>query len=194
MMSVQSAISSDGGGESGLTHTMINLRFLIASLTLNVAPFLHAESTNTATATSDTPAPKSSRPMSGGRSPGMLVAALDTDKDGVLSAAEIAHASTVLKALDANEDGVLTPTELRGGRQINRVERPADAAARPVRTSRISSGFSIAFMLDANHDGAIQTMEIANAASSLKILDTNHDGELTPNELELSAVLRPTTA
>jgi hypothetical protein len=173
---------------------MIHFRFLVASLTLNVAPFLHAESTNTATATIDAPAAKSSRAMSGGRSPGTLVAALDTDKDGVLSATEIAHASTVLKGLDANEDGVLTPTELRGGRQVYRVEKPADAAARPVRTSRISSGFSIAITLDANHDGAIQMMEIANAASSLKNLDTNHDGALTPNELELSSVLRRTTA
>lgn len=41
------------------------------------------------------------------------MAALDADGDGVLSAAEIAAASTALLTLDANGDGKLTMDELR---------------------------------------------------------------------------------
>lgn len=37
--------------------------------------------------------------------------------------------------------------------------------------------------LDANHDGAIDAGEIANAVTVLKSLDTNGDGRLTPEEL-----------
>jgi uncharacterized protein YuzE len=40
-----------------------------------------------------------------------LIAALDADKDGTLSATEIANASAALKSLDKNGDGVLTPDE-----------------------------------------------------------------------------------
>lgn len=37
--------------------------------------------------------------------------------------------------------------------------------------------------LDANHDGAIDEREIANAAAALKTLDKNGDGTLTEDEL-----------
>jgi len=45
--------------------------------------------------------------------------ALDTDKDGVISAAELANAAESLKVLDKNGDGKLTEDEVRpqmGGR------------------------------------------------------------------------------
>ena len=44
--------------------------------------------------------------------PGPLFVALDTNRDGVIDAAEIANASAALKALDKNGDGKLTPNEL----------------------------------------------------------------------------------
>lgn len=56
----------------------------------------------------------------GGRGPGgmpgmtdRLVTALDTNKDGVLSADEIANAPASLRTLDTNKDGQLTPDEYR---------------------------------------------------------------------------------
>ena len=55
----------------------------------------------------------------GGRGPGgpmgrdRLVATLDADRDGAISAGEISGAATALRALDANGDGQLTPEEVR---------------------------------------------------------------------------------
>jgi Ca2+-binding EF-hand superfamily protein len=36
--------------------------------------------------------------------------------------------------------------------------------------------------LDTNHDGVIDSNEIANAPAALKALDKNGDGQLTPDE------------
>jgi len=56
----------------------------------------------------------------GGPRPVMpVIAALDTNKDGKLDAAEIANASAALKTLDKNNDGELTPDELGGPRPGN---------------------------------------------------------------------------
>ena len=47
------------------------------------------------------------------RPPPPLIMALDLNKDGVISADEIAKAAESLKKLDKNGDGQLTPDELR---------------------------------------------------------------------------------
>lgn len=47
------------------------------------------------------------------RPPNPLLHIFDTNHDGVISADEIANASTALKALDKNGDGQLTADELR---------------------------------------------------------------------------------
>lgn len=44
-----------------------------------------------------------------------MLAALDTDKDGTISAAELANAPASLAKLDKNGDGQLTPDEFMGG-------------------------------------------------------------------------------
>jgi hypothetical protein len=41
---------------------------------------------------------------------------------------------------------------------------------------------AIVAALDANHDGVIDAVEIANASAALKALDRNGDGKLTPDE------------
>src|SRR6185503_8337494 len=107
------------------------------------------------------------------RTPGSLLAALDSDRNGSLSASEVAAAPVVLTALDLNEDGMISPDE----QQANQV------GGRLARNRRGATSFNLVFTLDANHDGDIQLLEIANAVSSLKRLDRNGDGELTPDEL-----------
>lgn len=145
---------------------MNNLRrFLLLSLTLGVALSARAETA---------PAPRAASPLLAS-----VFAALDTDHNGVLSAAEITAAPVALAALDRNDDGNISPDEWR----------TADGEGRFARSARTAS-FNLVFALDANHDGDIQPMEIANAGSSLKRLDANRDGELGRSELRPVMVAR----
>lgn len=59
----------------------------------------------------------------GGRRGSPVMMIFDTNKDGVIDADEIAHASDSLKKLDKNGDGKITPDELRPPRP------PQDAPA-----------------------------------------------------------------
>ena len=52
-------------------------------------------------------------PPDGRRPPPPVIAVLDANHDGVISADEIANASEALKQLDKNGDGQLTPDEMR---------------------------------------------------------------------------------
>lgn len=143
---------------------MTNLRLCLLTLTISSLSLTRA-------------AAAESTPFPAGRMQSVVVAALDTDRNGTLSATELALAPTALRALDLNADGALSSEELR------RFE-----ASRPGRSGRISSGFNVAFTLDANHDGEIQAMEIANAPLSLKALDQNGDGQVTSPELRPAAL------
>ncbi len=114
------------------------------------------------------------------RSISPLFQALDTDKNGIISAAEIANAAVGLQALDDNSDGDLSYQELRPVRPANAPTPPAGTAARSLR----SRGTIPAMLaLDANNDGELSATEIANAVTSLKALDANGDGKLTRDEL-----------
>jgi hypothetical protein len=104
-----------------------------------------------------------------------LMRALDTNKDGVISADEIAAAPTALRALDKNNDGQVTLDELLP-------PRPADAPPPPTNAGPHHPPSPLFVALDVNRDGALSADEIANAASSLAALDTNHDGQLTHEE------------
>jgi hypothetical protein len=135
------------------------LRFFLAALALGSTVLVRAESVSARQ--------PSNRPTS------PVLAALDSDHDGILSAKEIAAAPLALAALDLNGDGLISSNE----------RRIIDVDGKPVRVSRGAGSFNLILTLDANHDGNIQTMEIANAVSSLKLLDRNSDGTLTPEEL-----------
>jgi Ca2+-binding EF-hand superfamily protein len=119
----------------------------------------------------------------GGRGPGgpgaqPVFAALDANLDGVIDAQEIASAPAALLTLDKNNDGQLTPDELYGPRGGRGGQQPpaGDAPGGPPPQAVINA-------LDANHDGVIDTQEIAKASEALLTLDKNKDGQLTPDEL-----------
>lgn len=161
---------------------MISSRLVLSLLSFASTPFVHAD----APAISGVVQPATEIHGAANRRVSAVVAALDINRDGALSDAEIAHAPTLLRALDVNEDGVLTVAELRGEPPQHRANRP-EGEVRTTRTGRPGPGFTLAVALDANHDGDIQTMEIANAASSLRTLDLNRDGQLTADELRFEA-------
>jgi Ca2+-binding EF-hand superfamily protein len=115
-----------------------------------------------------------------GRSLSPLFLALDTNKDGVISAAEIANAAISLTALDDNGDGDLSYQELRPMPPVDATTPPAGVHARGLRPRGTTPAM---LALDANNDGELSAAEIANAVASLKALDTNGDGKLTRDEL-----------
>jgi hypothetical protein len=154
------------------------------------------------------------RPPRGGMNrpgPGMvppLVKALDADKDGILSAAEIAAAPAALLTLDGDKDGALSLEELRPQRPAGAPDNaPADRPNRPqrpqgdrpqgdrpdMREGRGPRGDMpagprpganpIVGALDANHDGVIDATEIANASTALKTLVNTDDGSISLKEL-----------
>jgi hypothetical protein len=99
-----------------------------------------------------------------------LLLALDTNHDGIIDSNEIANAPAELLTLDKNGDGQLTPDEYLPPRPPN-----ADSSFRPPPSPLIEA-------LDVNHDGIIDSNEIANAPAELKTLDKNGDGQLTRDE------------
>ena len=115
-----------------------------------------------------------------------IVRILDVDKNGEVSAAELAGAPAAIRKLDTNADGTVTVDEFHPS-------RPADAPAPPVgkRGRSPAPGEStntravdpVMLALDANGDRALSPTEIANAATSLAAIDANKDGKLTRDEL-----------
>lgn len=128
----------------------------------------------------------------------IIVRTLDADRNGELSASEIANASAAILTLDANKDGIISPDELRPVRPANAPTPPADAPGRPEGAPGRPPGGPgrpeaapghprpvdpVMLALDANGDRALSAVEIANAPASLAALDANKDGKLTFDEL-----------
>jgi Ca2+-binding EF-hand superfamily protein len=96
-----------------------------------------------------------------------LLFALDMNHDDVISAAEIAAASTSLLTLDKNHDGMITPDEMSTA-----VQTPQE------RTERMLNGY------DANHDGRIAKDETPDRMwTRFDAIDANHDGYLDKDEM-----------
>lgn len=123
-----------------------------------------------------------------GRSGGMrlspIVAALDTDKDGTLSAEEIAKASEALKTLDKNADGKLSPEELRpaggpGGEGGSRFGNPEEMVNRLME-------------MDKNKDGKLTKEELPERmAGMIARGDADKDGALSKEEIQKLAASGP---
>lgn len=120
------------------------------------------------------------------RGPGNPIArVLDADRDGEISAAELANATAAIKALDRNGDGTVSADELRPARPARPADAPtppADRPAPPAGRDHPRPVDPIMLALDANGDGELSSSEIANATASLKALDLNADGKLASDE------------
>jgi hypothetical protein len=135
--------------------------------------------------------------------PPPFMAALDTNKDGVLSADEIANAAKALLTLDKDGDGKITMEEFLGpppgprpgGPDGDKTGGPSgdQPPRRPRDNDQGGPGSQdkthphpvppIFAALDTNGDGVLSADEIANAPKSLLTLDKNGDGKLTIDEL-----------
>lgn len=130
--------------------------------------------------------PRGHEPGRGHRPMMLIIAALDTNHDGVISAEEIANAPAALKTLDKNGDGQLTKDELMPPHPQHDGQDgppPADAQSDSSQTRPQRPLPPIIAALDTNGDGVISADEIANASAALKQLDVNGDGQLTMDEI-----------
>ena len=118
-------------------------------------------------------------------------AAIDANKDGVLSKAEIAAAEArnqqqmltnltarrkaVFDKFDANHDGSISYAEF--------------TAASPLPAIKSDDGSQALAQLDTNHDGKISKEEFrAPRMSRFDALDTNHDGTISVEEQRAAGV------
>lgn len=115
-----------------------------------------------------------------------LIAALDANRDGRISAEEIANAAAALKTLDENGDGSLTLEELRPPRPPRRGEG-RDAAADDQQQQPMGPPPGklppVIAALDADQDGEISAAEIEKSPEALRGLDRDGDGNLGRREL-----------
>ena len=110
-----------------------------------------------------------------------VLAALDADKDGTVSAAELSNATSALKALDKDNDGKLSAEELRPrfggpGGQGGPGGRDPEAMVKSL------------FEFDKNSDGVLTKDELPERMQGLMTrADADNDGKLTKEELTKSA-------
>ncbi len=131
------------------------------------------------------------RPGSRGSHP--ILRVIDADKNGTVSATELAGAPAAIIALDANADGIVTKAEMRPARVGEKADRPSPSGegGRPATSDRPEHDGAptrpvdpVMLALDADSNGDLSALEIANATQSLKTaLDANKDGELTHDEV-----------
>lgn len=116
--------------------------------------------------------PQGPRATSTGKPEGMfrqdpVMAALDTNHDGIIDATEILNAPAALLTLDSNHDGRLTPDET--------------AVKQPTPEDRVEHMFG---EWDTNHDGKLAKDEFPDGLQpQFSSIDTNHDGFVDRQEM-----------
>jgi len=111
----------------------------------------------------------------------LVLGALDTDHDNIISAAEIDNAPMALRLLDKNHDGKLSAEEC--GQRFGTSATSIDPTTLKKAQLLFMRFHPVLAALDSNHDGEISASEIRSAARALRTLDANRDGKLTENEL-----------
>jgi hypothetical protein len=116
--------------------------------------------------------------------PPPIAVVLDTDSNGVLSAAEIDQAPSQLLKLDQNQDGQLSAQELcPGGFGRGGQECPWGGQGRGRGACAGGQKSVLLALLDADNDGVLGSAEINGAPAALKVLDKNNDGQITAEEI-----------
>ena len=161
---------------------MKTLPYIVTALALTCAGVLSAQTADDGSS----PGPR----RGGHRGPGgpgghghPVVRALDADKNGEISAAEINAAPAALAKLDTNADGNVAIDELRPARPAGAPARPEGTSTKTREGSRARHVDVIMLALDADSNGALSSAEISRAVASLSVLDANSDGKLTRDEL-----------
>ncbi len=109
-----------------------------------------------------------------------LLSALDRDKDGVISSAELRNAPEVLAILDTNKDGSVTPEEMRPAG----FARGPDSGPGESRPPEASEMVKALMAFDADGDGRLSNQEVPERMWGLfERADTDKDGVLTAAEL-----------
>jgi alcohol dehydrogenase (cytochrome c) len=113
--------------------------------------------------------------------------ALDADKNGEISTAEIDAAPTALATLDKNKDGKLSEEELspqfpgRPGQEKGDQKKGQGGKRGP--GGNMFRMVPAHAALDTDRSNDLNAAEIKNAAVALKSLDKNSDGKLTDEEM-----------
>lgn len=111
---------------------------------------------------------------------GTMMAAIDADQDGAVSAEEAAaHAEFMFEAMDADQDGALVAGEMGGGRMD--MMRAMNPAMSEVMQDRHAAHFAAK---DGDSDGKITMAEfLAAEKAQYDAADADGDGKVTPWEL-----------
>lgn len=108
----------------------------------------------------------------------------DKNKDGQLTKAEVPERQQgIFDRGDTDKNGVLDAAELRKLTADQAAAPPAPPAPRGPGRGGFGGIDLASIALDADHNGEISADEIANAATTLKTLDKNNDGFITEDEV-----------
>ena len=122
-----------------------------------------------------------------------VLAALDADKDGVISRSEINNAAAALRKLDKNGDGELDAEEMRptrseGGRSRGGAPDGGPGGERGGRSGGAGGMMDRIMSQDKNQDGKLSKDEVDERMLPMfDRLDANSDGAIDKSEIEAAA-------